>query len=38
MQNEMNKFINGASFGLKNSYEFKEEKTVLLLELVCLNM
>ena len=27
MQNEMNKFINGASFGLLNSYDFKEVKT-----------
>ena len=26
MQNEMNKFINGDSFGLLNSYDFKEEK------------
>lgn len=27
MQNEMNKFINAESFGLKNSYEFDEIKT-----------
>ncbi len=27
MQNEMNKFINGGSFGLLNSYDFKEVKT-----------
>ncbi|MFJ1411724.1 DNA methyltransferase [Capnocytophaga canimorsus] len=27
MQNEMNKFINGSSFGLLNSYEFAEVKT-----------
>jgi DNA modification methylase len=27
MQNEMNKFINGDSFGLLNSYEFHETKT-----------
>jgi DNA modification methylase len=27
MQNEMNKFINGDSFGLLNSYEFQETKT-----------
>lgn len=27
MQKEMNKFINGNSFGLKDSYEFKEVKT-----------
>ncbi|WP_404812047.1 DNA methyltransferase [Capnocytophaga canimorsus] len=27
MQNEMNKFINGSSFGLLNSYEFTEVKT-----------
>ena len=26
MQNEMNKFINGSSFGLLDSYDFKEEK------------
>tara|TARA_R100001440_G_scaffold23689_1_gene38607 strand:+ start:24692 stop:26920 length:2229 start_codon:yes stop_codon:yes gene_type:complete len=26
MQNEMNKYINGESFGLLNSYTFKEEK------------
>lgn len=27
MQTEMNKYINGSSFGLLNSYEFKEVKT-----------
>jgi len=27
MQSEMNKYINGSSFGLLNSYEFKEVKT-----------